>query len=48
MLDFSADSAGEVDIWFLTSSKKHDPQIKEILGEEEGEPCRCVPNMIRL
>jgi hypothetical protein len=54
ILEFSADSKGKLDIWFLTSSKRYDAQIKRILRQKTGLRCKRVehyfdiPNAIQL
>jgi hypothetical protein len=54
ILDFWANGKGKLDIWFLTSSKRYDAQIKRILNQETGLLCKRVehyfdiPNAIRL
>jgi hypothetical protein len=54
ILDFWANGKGKRDVWFLTSSKRYDAQIKRILHQKTGLRCKRVehyfgiPDAIRL
>ncbi len=48
VLEFSQTRSGKLDIYFITSSAKYDPQIKRLLKVTDTQKCRRVEEFFRI